>query len=79
MGLPGALPWKTEVGDEATGEAKLGVGADDEPRPAIGLVRRADRGRGPTESSLLEPKSVLDVEAVQVGTNTALEVWLRIT
>ena len=47
------LPRHPEIGDEPTGETELGEGHDDEPRPTVGLLGRADRRSRPSESSLL--------------------------
>src|SRR5450759_2955163 len=35
--ITGPFPGQSDVFDEAPGQAELGVGADDEPGPAVGL------------------------------------------
>jgi|ERR1035437_6040534 hypothetical protein len=63
-----SFPWEAEVVDEVSGEAEWGVGGDDQPGPAVGLVGGLQRRCGPAEGALDEAEGVLDVEAAQVGT-----------
>src|SRR3954463_11991626 len=62
----GALPGEMPVLDGAAGQAELGVGQQDQPGPAIGLLGVADAGRGPVERLLAEAVGMLQVEAVDV-------------
>jgi hypothetical protein len=68
------FPGEAEVGDEASGESELGVGGGDEPGPSVGLFGCAEFWGGPAERAFLEPESVFDIEAVQVGPEAAVEV-----
>lgn len=43
------LPRHPEIGDEPTGETELGEGHDDETRPTVGLLGRADRRSRPSK------------------------------
>ena len=52
--------------------SQLGIGAHDEPGPAVGLLGRAQRRGGPAQGVLHEAVGVLDVEAVQVGVQAQL-------
>ena len=74
MGFAGSFPGEFVVGDEVSGEPELGVGGCDGPGPPVGLFGGADRGGDPAQSVLREPEGVLDVEAVQVGAGTKVEV-----
>ena len=76
MGFAGSFPGEFVVGDEGFGEPELGVGGCDGPGPPVGLFGGADRGGDPAQSVLREPEGVLDVEAVQVGAGTEVEVGL---
>lgn len=76
MGFAGSFPGEFVVGDEVSGEPELGVGGCDGPGPPVGLFGGADRGGDPAEGVLREPEGVLDVEAVQVGAGTKVEVGL---
>src|SRR6187402_334359 len=62
----GALPGEAPVLNGEAGQAELGVGQQDQPGPAIGLLGVADAGRGPVERLLAEAVGVLQVEAVDV-------------
>jgi hypothetical protein len=73
-GVAGAFPRQAVVGDETAGKPQLGVGRDDEPGPAVGLLWGAQRWSGPAERALREPERVLDVEASQVGPPADIEV-----
>src|SRR5688572_1435735 len=50
----GALPGEMPILDGEAGQAELGVGQQDQPGPAIGLLGVADAGRGPVERLLAE-------------------------
>lgn len=61
------FPRMAKVTSERDGQAELGVGGNDQPGPAVGLLGGADPGRGPPQGALGEPEGVLGVEAAQVG------------
>src|SRR3954468_15856919 len=50
----GALPGEMPVLDGEAGQTELGVGQQDQPGPAIGLLGVADAGPGPVEGLLAE-------------------------
>jgi hypothetical protein len=60
------FPEFAQVSDEATGQAELGVGGDDQSGPAVRSLRGADRGAGPSKGLLEQPEGVLEVESAQV-------------
>ena len=72
--LGGFFPGQSLVGDQGSGEPKLGVGGGDEPGPPVGLVGGAQSWGGPSEGVLAEPEGVLDIEAAQVGSPARVEV-----
>ena len=74
VGVGSSFPWQAEVVDEASGEAELGVGANDQPGPSVGLFGCADRWCGPAQGSFGESVGVLYVESSEVGPPTAIEV-----
>src|SRR4051812_17461697 len=53
---------------------ELSVGGDDQPRPAIGLLRVSDPWRRPTETLLTEAQRVLQIEASHIGPPQDIEV-----
>ena len=73
-GVAGAFPRHAHVVYQASGQAQLGVGGDDEPSPAICLLGHLQRGSGPAEGVLDEAVGVLEVEAVEVGGQAQLQV-----
>jgi len=54
------LPRQSLISDEGTREAKLAVGQQDQPGPAIGLFWMADAGQGPIECLLEEAEGVFN-------------------
>src|SRR5258708_21577228 len=50
------FPGAAQIVDEASGEAELGVGGDDEPRPPVGGLGVADLRFGPAEGLLEQPE-----------------------
>src|SRR3974377_2448903 len=73
-GIAGSFPGQAHVLDEAAREAELGVSADDEPRPAVGLFGCSQRRCGPSQGVLGEPVGVFDVETAKVGSPAQVEV-----
>src|ERR1035437_1075266 len=73
-GVAESFPGQALVVDEPAGQAQLGVGGDDQPGPAVGLVGGLQRWCGPAEGAFDEAEGVLDVEAAQVGTPAEVEV-----
>ncbi len=65
--LDGFLPGQSLVGDQGSGEPKLGVGGGDGPGPPVGLFGGAQSWGGPPEGVLAEPEGVFDIEAAQIG------------
>ena len=61
------LPGAAEVAGEGAGEQELGVGGDDDPGPAVGLLGGADLRGGEAEGALQGADGVLDVEPCEVG------------
>lgn len=59
------LPGFAEIFCERPGKAKLGVGGDDEPGPAVSGGRFEESGRGPPQRLLEHPEGVLEVESPQ--------------
>ena len=54
--------WHAEIVHEATAKGELGVGSGHQPAPAVGLLGRAHRGRGPAHGVLEEAEGVLDIK-----------------
>ncbi len=73
-GVTRAFPGQAVVGNETAGQPQLGVGRDDEPGPAVGLLGCAQRRGGPAERAFREPVRVLEIEASQVGPPADVEV-----
>ena len=59
--LPGAAQVLGEVG----GEAELGVGGDDQPRPPVACFGGADLWGGPAQGLLEQPERVFEVEPAE--------------
>src|SRR4051794_35005042 len=64
-GLGCLLPGAAEVRRGFTGEPELGVGGDDQPRPALAGLRGAEFRAGPAQGLLHQPEEMLDVEPAQ--------------
>src|ERR1019366_5208355 len=70
----GSFPGEGLLVEGFAGQAEWGVGGDDQPGPAVGLVGGLQRWCGPAEGAFDEAEGVLDVEAAQVGTPAWVEV-----
>ena len=70
----GLLPRTAQILDEATREAELGMGGDDQPGPAVGGLGSTDLRTGPAQGLLEQPKRVLEIEPAQVGLPPAVHV-----
>jgi len=56
------------------GEAELGVGSDDDPRPAVCGLGVADLRGGPAEDLLEQPEGVFKIETAQKRLPQAVHV-----
>ena len=74
-----AFPRESEIVDELAGETELRVGGDDQRGPTVGLLRGADRRRGPAQRPLHEPEGVFDVEPAEVGPPTQIEIGFAVS
>ncbi len=63
----GTLPWQSLVGDAGTSQAELRIGREDQPTPAISLVRVADPRHRPVQGLLEEADGMLHIKPVDVG------------
>ena len=61
----GPFPGAAQILGEGPGEAELGVGGDDQPRPQVGRVRIADLGDGPAQGLCEQPESMFKIEPAE--------------
>jgi len=69
------FPWQTAVLNPLPSQAQLGVGGDDEPGPAIGLLRMPHPRWRPTETLLAATQRVVQVEAPDLGAPEQIQIW----
>src|SRR3954464_4353029 len=70
----GAFPGAAQIGDEGSGQPKLGVRGDDQPGPAVGCGGGPDLRCGPAQGLFEQPESVFEVEAAQEGLPPAVDI-----
>src|SRR5205807_2609749 len=73
-GCGGFLPGVSQVVDEVSGQAELGVRGDDQPGPAVGGLGGSELGAGPAQGLLPETEGVLKIESSEVAAPPAIHV-----
>jgi hypothetical protein len=66
LGRKWLLPWQPAIGHNAPPQTQLNINGEDQPRPAVYLLRKPNPRCRPPQVLLEEPQVMLDVEPAAV-------------